>query len=129
MELCACAHVKVGWTTQKNPDGSTSGWWECLSECGAKFVPALDPSPEALARARELVDKYIPPALLLGNIAPIQNAIAQTIQEVEMIIYATLKRNRAKGSCLIGRGVGNESVAESSRNPPGRPLSRLHPLN
>ena len=83
MELCACAHVKVGWTTQKNPDGSTSGWWECLSECGAKFVPALDPSPEALARARELVDKYIPPALLLGNIAPIQNAIAQTIQEKE----------------------------------------------
>jgi hypothetical protein len=33
-----CAHLRVSWRTRQNDDGSTTGWWECDSGCGGRFV-------------------------------------------------------------------------------------------
>jgi hypothetical protein len=54
----ACAHMRVRYTTQYQPDGLPTGWWECDS-CGEYFVPiahtrAVVEEKEAEVRANVL---------------------------------------------------------------------------
>ena len=38
MNWQACAHLRVSWRTLRLPNGHLRGWWECDSDCGARFV-------------------------------------------------------------------------------------------
>lgn len=38
--ITSCAHLTIRWCT-KEEHGITSGWWECMSECGARFWPII----------------------------------------------------------------------------------------
>lgn len=66
-----CAHLQISWRTEScdginvrgevTPGSATRGWWECNSDCGAKFwpiaspvpLPATEPSPEAIEAAQQ----------------------------------------------------------------------------
>ena len=39
-ENLACAHLNVVWKTKMNDDNTMTGWWECDSGCGMKFIPS-----------------------------------------------------------------------------------------
>lgn len=64
---CACAHLRVGWTTEDDGSGLRRGWWEC-ENCGILFSPATDlaairaensdlkEKAEVYAGAKEVID-------------------------------------------------------------------------
>ena len=39
-ENAACAHLNASYRRKDNDDGTISGWWECDSDCGTRFLPA-----------------------------------------------------------------------------------------
>lgn len=57
--IAYCAHIRVSWRTENfeadieateaYPGGRhllTRGWWECDSNCGAKFFPHIPPAAD-----------------------------------------------------------------------------------
>lgn len=40
-EQGSCVHIKISYRTKVDGGGYTTGWWECDSNCGMKFIPKI----------------------------------------------------------------------------------------
>ena len=54
-----CAHLHVSYRTNKADveDGSVSGWWECNSGCGTRFIPVAIMNTSLVEHFQSIVPK------------------------------------------------------------------------
>ncbi|KKM78000.1 hypothetical protein LCGC14_1364280 [marine sediment metagenome] len=60
---CCCAHIKVSYRTREaGPGRVVEAWWECDSECGQRFYPAIPdvaPPPSDAAPVAWLAEDHL----------------------------------------------------------------------